>query len=181
MLRISCNLLKNRQKLLRHFSTVNMFVERQIKLSDNHSNTYNINYLRFGNGKNAVVLIPGALGTAATDFQPQMNELPKLLPNHSIISFDPPGYGKSRPPNRTFPLDFYYRDAFVANELMKALAFDKYSVLGWSDGGIVGLILAAKFTEFIDKLAVWGTNSYILPEETKMYESMWNPFSFLSQ
>lgn len=150
-----------------------MFVDKQIQLFDDQSNAYNINYTRFGSGPKAVILIPGALGTAATDFLPQTQQLPKLLPNYSIISFDPPGYGKSRPPQRTFPLNFYYRDAFVANELMKALEFEKYSILGWSDGGIIGLILAAKFVNSVDKLAVWGTNSYILPEEIKIYESVY--------
>ena len=81
------------------------------------------------------------------------------------------GYGKSRPPNRTFPLDFFHRDATVANELMKVLEFNKYSVLGWSDGGITGLIMAAKFNAAIEKLVFWGANSYILPEEVQSYES----------
>lgn len=31
--------------------------------------------------------------------------------------------------------------------------------------------MAAKFNESIEKLVVWGANSYILPEEVEIYES----------
>lgn len=175
MLRSSGRSTKSASQSLRHFSTANQFVEKQIQLADNRANRYNINYSRCGTAQNAVILIPGALGTAATDFRPQLDQLPSLLPDHSIVTFDPPGYGKSRPPQRTFPPDFYVRDAFVAHELMKSLAFGKYSILGWSDGGIVGLIMAGKFAASVEKLAVWGTNSYILPDETKMFESTYAP------
>lgn len=92
MLRIPLSLTKIARQSPRHFSTVKMFVENQTQLCDNRANRYTINYSRCGDGKNAIVLIPGALGTAATDFQPQLEQLPKLLPNHSIVSFDPPGY-----------------------------------------------------------------------------------------
>lgn len=160
---------------LRHFSTtgpVSMSVEqKRIKLEDSNKNTYNIHFVRKGQGNDGIILLPGALGTASTDFQPQLDQLPALLPNYSIIAWDPPGYGKSRPPNRTFELDFFHRDAFVANALMRSLEFAKYSVLGWSDGGITGLLMAAKYQKSVEKLVIWGANSYILPEETKIYES----------
>lgn len=146
------------------------FEEKYIQLNCN-KNTYNINYVRSGHGQNAMILLPVALGSAFTDFKPQIEQLPKLLPNYTIIAWDPPGYGKSMPPKRTFPLDFFERDAFVANTLMQTLDFPKYSILGWSDGGITGIIMAAKFNESIEKLIIWGANSYILPEEVKIYES----------
>lgn len=173
MLRICVGYMKNNKKSLRHFSTTGpVMCEKQIKINDSNKNTYNIHFVRKGQGNDAIILLPGALGSAKTDFQPQIDNLPNLLPNYTLIAWDPPGYGKSRPPNRTFNLDFFYRDAFVANELMRSLEFNKYSILGWSDGGITGLIMAAKYTKSIDKLVIWGSNSYILPEELKIYESL---------
>lgn len=185
MLRILCGRLEIvRNSLFRHFSTtkpVTMSVEEnQINLKDSKENTYNINYVRKGHGTNAIILMPGALGSAATDFQPQIDQLPNLLTNYSIIGWDPPGYGKSTPPNRTFDLDFFHRDAFVANALMQSLGLNKYSVLGWSDGGITGLIMAAKNPNSIDKLVIWGSNSYILPEEKDIYESSYIQTSNIS-
>lgn len=173
MLRIGINCVKNFRTTFRHFSTGNpmlRYEEKQIQLNCNNI-SYNINYVRNGHGDKAVILLPGALGSAQTDFQPQIDQLPKLLPNYTIIAWDPPGYGKSRPPNRTFPLDFFHRDAAVANELMKSLDFNKYSALGWSDGGITGLIMAGKFNDSVEKLIIWGSNAYILPDEIEIYKS----------
>lgn len=173
MLSIGLGFVRNCSKTIRHFSTTTVvmrFDEKQIQLNCNKS-LYNINYVRSGHGEKGLILLPGALGSASTDFQPQIEHLPKLLPNHSIIAWDPPGYGKSRPPNRTFPLDFFHRDASVANALMESLEFKSYSILGWSDGGITALIMGAKFNNAIEKLVIWGTNSYILPDEVKIYES----------
>lgn len=165
--------IKNCSKTIRHFSTTIMRCqEQQIQLNCNKI-SYNINYVRSGQGKKALILLPGALGSAHTDFQPQIKHLPNLLPNYTIIAWDPPGYGKSQPPNRTFPLDFFHRDASVANTLMETLHFTNYSIMGWSDGGITGLIMAAKFNQSIDKLIIWGANSYIHPDEIKIYESMY--------
>lgn len=142
------------------------FEEKQIQL-----NTYNINYVRSGQGSKALILLPGALGSAFTDFRPQIEQFPTLLKNYTIIAWDPPGYGKSTPPKRTFPLDFFHRDATIANSLMQSLDLPNYSIVGWSDGGITGMIMAAKFNNSIEKLVIWGANSHILPEEMKIYES----------
>ena len=54
---------------------------------------------------------------------------------------------------------------------MKTLGYNKFSLLGWSDGGITSLILAAKYPENIRKLIVTGSNAYITPEEMEIYES----------
>lgn len=173
MLRIGMSFVKNIRKTIRHFSTSNtmfQYEEKHIQLNCNNT-SYNINYVRNGHGDKAVILLPGALGSAHTDFQSQIEHLPKLLPNYTIIAWDPPGYGKSRPPNRTFPLDFFHRDADVANQLMKSLNFNQYSALGWSDGGITGLIMAAKFNKSIDKLVIWGSNAYLVAKDVAIYES----------
>lgn len=109
-------------------------------------------------------------GTIWTDFKPQIEGLDKKI--FSVIAWDPPGYGKSRPPDRTFPINFYERDAEYANNFMKALGYHNYSLIGWSDGGISSLILAARHSDNIRKMIVFGSNSYILPEELKVYQSM---------
>jgi valacyclovir hydrolase len=122
--------------------------------------------------KQAVLLMPGALGSAWTDFKPQIEKLPHLLPQHAVIAWDPPGYGKSIPPSRHFSVDFFEEDATCARNLMLAIGFPRFSVLGWSDGGITGMILAANHAESVEKLVIWGANAYILPEELKIYESI---------
>lgn len=132
-----------------------------------------LHYIKAGeeNGKAALLLMPGALGSGITDFTPQIKSLPKLLPNYTVIAWDPPGYGQSTPPIRQFTKDFFAKDAECAVDLMKTIGYDAFSILGWSDGGITGMILAANYPHAVEKLVIWGANAYITKEETVIYES----------
>lgn len=55
--------------------------------------------------------------------------------------------------------------------MLQKIGTNKFSLLGWSDGGISSLILAAKYPESVEKLVVWGSNAYVTPEEIQTYES----------
>lgn len=112
------------------------------------------------------------LGSAFTDFKPQIENLPKLLPNYQIMAWDPPGYGHSIPPNREFTTNFLENDADCAKKLMEVLKIDKFSLLGWSDGGITALILSGKYPKSVEKLAIFGSNAFIIEEELKIYDSI---------
>lgn len=54
---------------------------------------------------------------------------------------------------------------------LQVLSIDKCSLLGWSDGGITALFMAAKYPQFVDKLVIWGANAYITDEDIELYES----------
>ncbi|XP_053605739.1 valacyclovir hydrolase-like isoform X2 [Plodia interpunctella] len=140
-------------------------MEEKIKIRD-----YNINYLKVGNGPHNVLCLPGALGTIWTDFQPQVEGFDRE--KFTLIVWDPPGYGKSRPPDKKFNENFYEIDADYAAEFMKELQIPKYSLLGWSDGGNTGMILAAKHQAAVQKLVVWGSNSFILPNDLDLCKSV---------
>ncbi|XP_018356228.1 PREDICTED: valacyclovir hydrolase [Trachymyrmex septentrionalis] len=139
--------------------------ERKIKV-----NNMEINYARVGTGDHPVLLLPGALGSIWTDFKPQMENL--NVDGLTIVAWDPPGYGKSRPPDRTFPDDFFQRDATWAYNLMKTLGYSKFSLIGWSDGGITSLLLASAYPDSVYRMVVFGANAYIHPDETKIYENI---------
>lgn len=161
--------------------------EKKIQVGD-----YQINYLKVGNGPYNLLFMPGALGSIWTDFAPQIKGLSKDL--FTLIAWDPPGYGKSIPPVREFPINFYEKDADTALLLMrvikylfiyfcnlrsnvglifkfKALDLQKFSLLGWSDGGISSIFLAAKYPKNVKKAVIWGANSHILKSELKLYDS----------
>lgn len=136
-----------------------------------------LNCLRTGTG-HSVFCLPGSLGTIWTDFESQVSGF--NLNKYSLNVWDPPGYGKSRPPDRTFPLNFYERDADWAAELIKKLQIEPCSLLGWSDGGITAIILAAKYPELVKKLVIWGANAYVTDTDLKLYQniediSKWSP------
>ncbi|XP_014219196.1 valacyclovir hydrolase-like [Copidosoma floridanum] len=130
----------------------------------------NINYVKTGVGEHPVLLLPGAVGSIWTDFKPQIEKLDKE--KLTVVAWDPPGYGKSRPPNRTFPEDFFRKDAALACNLMKTLGYEKFSLVGWSDGGITALIIAAQYPENVQKIVVFGANSYMAPSEIETYEKI---------
>ena len=83
-------------------------------------NSGKIFYETAGNGPHNLLLLPGALGSTRTDFLPQLSKLDGE--KFTIHAWDPPGYGKSRPPNRTWPDKFFDRDAADAAALIKHLS-----------------------------------------------------------
>lgn len=133
-------------------------------------NGVQLHYQRVGEGDHAVLLMPGMLGCGQTDFMPQIQKLNRKL--FTVVAWDPRGYGHSRPPNRDFPPDFFERDAKDAIDLMKALNFQKASLLGWSDGGITALIAAARFPSFVHKMVIWGANAYVTQEDIQLYQGI---------
>jgi hypothetical protein len=70
-----------------------------------------------GKGPNVVFFFPGAMGTCTTDFQDQYSGFD--LSKFTIVTWDAPGYGNSRPPKRNTVGNYYKRDAPVAIALMK--------------------------------------------------------------
>ncbi|XP_029446408.1 valacyclovir hydrolase [Rhinatrema bivittatum] len=133
-------------------------------------NGVQLHYQRTGTGDHALLLLPGVLGSSQTDFGPQLKSLNKA--RFTVVAWDPRGYGRSIPPNRDFPPDFFQRDAKDAIDLMQALNFKRFSLLGWSDGGITALVAAGKYTPLIRKLVVWGANSYVTEEDLKLYNDV---------
>ena len=125
-----------------------------------------------------LLLIPGALGTGAGDFEYQIAWFAER--GFEVIAPDPRGYGRSRPPERDFPLDFYDRDAADMFALMSALGHQQFSVMGWSDGANIATIMAAEKPQAVTKLVVFGGQSFLTPEEIEAFKailkiSAWSP------
>jgi valacyclovir hydrolase len=125
-----------------------------------------------------LLLIPGALGTGAGDFPGQIGWFAER--GFEVVAPDPRGYGKSRPPERDYPLDFYYRDAADMFALISALGHERFSILGWSDGANIAAIMAAQEPERIAKLVMFGGQSFLTAEEIAVFNtirkiSAWSP------
>jgi len=63
---------------------------------------------------------------------------------------------------------------------LQSLKIDKYSLLGWSDGGITALIAASQAVDQVEKLVVWGSNAYVTGNDVELYEKIrdvdkWSP------
>ena len=68
---------------------------------------------------------PGALGTGESDMKTLLDSGDGLNGvsggGLTLLAWDPPGYGKSTPPKRTFPVDFLDRDAKEAAAFMETM------------------------------------------------------------
>lgn len=134
-------------------------------------NGVSLHYETRGDGPHAIVCIPGALGTVQTDFAPQLQYFGEKGRGFTIVAFDPRGYGQSRPAERfKRGSNFFLQDARDAHTLMQHLSFPKYSVLGWSDGGIAGLFLSVTFPQAVRSLVAWGANAFVTDEDVEMFE-----------
>ncbi|KAL5021330.1 hypothetical protein ScPMuIL_000485 [Solemya velum] len=129
-----------------------------------------------GDGSHVILLLPGALGSSRTDFTRQLSDFNKH--DFTLIAMDPRGFGKSIPPERDWPLEFLQRDAEDAIELVKKLGIEKVSILGFSDGGNVAMIMAARYPEIVAKLVIWGANAYITEKDMEMYRSLQDIWSW---
>ena len=126
----------------------------------------------------ALLMIPGALGTGAGDFHAQIGWFAEH--GFTVIAPDPRGYGQSRPPQRDFPLDFYFRDAADMFALMSGLGHYRFAIMGWSDGANIATIMAAQQPERVQKLVVFGGQSFLTAEEIAAFNdirkiSAWSP------
>jgi valacyclovir hydrolase len=136
-----------------------------------------LHYERAGQGA-PLLLIPGALGTGAGDFSGQLDWF--AARRFEVIAPDPRGYGRSRPPAREYPLDFYHRDAADMLTLMTAVGHERFAIIGWSDGGNIAAIMAATHPQRVSKLVVFGGQSFLTAEEIAAFNairkvSAWSP------
>ena len=109
-----------------------------------------------------VLLIHGFGGTPESDFAGQ---LPILRQRYRIIAPHLHGYGRST--HRTaYTLTFYHDDAADLAALLDMLHIGRTLVVGFSDGGITGLVLAANCPERVIALAVMGAQPTINAQNT---------------
>jgi len=107
-------------------------------------------YETYGSGP-PVLLIHGN-GQSIAGFKEQIGPLSK---GHQVIAMDSRGQGKSELGTAAFT---YEQMADDCNALLDHLKLDHVKVLGWSDGGIIGLLLAIHHPEKVGMLAAMAAN-----------------------
>ncbi len=115
-----------------------------------------ISYDLIGSGVPALIL-HGWL-EVGLDHLPLAEQL--VANGYSVILPDLPGYGKSVPPKRTYPTDFYKRDAAIMGEFLAALlaifGARNAHIFGFSDGGEVALLLGVEYAHLCRSVTAWG-------------------------
>ena len=107
-------------------------------------------YAVYGEGE-PVLLIHGGLGNADVwGFQ-----VPALAESHKVIVADSRGHGRSTRSDKPFGYELM-ADDYLA--LLDHLGIDKVALVGWSDGGIIGLDIAIRHPERLSRLFAFGAN-----------------------
>jgi pimeloyl-ACP methyl ester carboxylesterase len=115
-------------------------------------------------GKDPVILLHGGLiSSDEWGF-----EVPLLSKTHKVIVVDSRGHGRSSMSNQPLGYNLMASDVL---QLMDYLRIKKASIVGWSDGGIIGLIIAIQHPERLNKLFTFGTNYNHSGEKTELFDS----------
>lgn len=104
-----------------------------------------------------VLLLHGFAGTAETDFAAQ---LPSLTRQYTVLAPHLHGYGRSSH-RQSYSTQYYREDVADMIALLDALALSHVYVLAFSDGAIVGLLLAALHPQRVRALAALGGQATI--------------------
>ena len=110
-------------------------------------------YAVYGKG-DPVLFIHGGLGHADI----WAHQVADLMLDHKVIVADSRGHGRSTRTEAPYGYDLMASD-YVA--LLDHLKIDKTALVGWSDGGIIGLDIAMKHPERLTKLFAHAANSTV--------------------
>jgi pimeloyl-ACP methyl ester carboxylesterase len=113
-------------------------------------NNIKLYYETYGNGQ-PILMIHGNGGniTAMSD------QIKFFSPKHKVIVADSRGHGKSEIGAGRLTYEQMSEDL---NLLLEQLKLKSVYILGWSDGGIIGLLLAINHPDKVAKLAIMGAN-----------------------
>ena len=113
-------------------------------------NGVRIYYETYGSGPPVLLLHP-----AATFFETMHYFISGLAPSHLVIAVDSRGQGRST--DSSAPLTY----AQMGDDMIKlidTLHLKRVDVVGWSDGGIIGLDMAMKHPDRVRRLIAIGAN-----------------------
>ncbi|MBV8587394.1 MAG: alpha/beta hydrolase [Verrucomicrobia bacterium] len=113
-------------------------------------NGVRIYYAEFGRGE-PLILLHGGLG----NIEQFGNQIPALEAHYKVIALDSRGHGRST--RSTAPFSYHLMADDVLG-VMNYLRIPKAAVIGWSDGGIIGLDLAIYHPDRLNKLVAIAAN-----------------------
>lgn len=96
-------------------------------------------------------------------------QIPYFSKNYKVIVADSRAQGRSADLRDSLTYEMM-ADDYAA--LLDSMKIDSACVIGWSDGGINGLLLAIRHPEKVKKLAVTGAN--LVPDTTAVPQQIWD-------
>lgn len=110
-----------------------------------------IHYAIYGQGS-PVIFVHG--GLANTDYWG--NQVSAVAARHTVVLMDSRGHGRSTRDARPYGYDLMADDVAA---LMDYLKIAKADIVGWSDGGIIGIDLALRHKDRVGKIFAFAANT----------------------
>ena len=107
-------------------------------------------YESYGAGPPVILLHGGLANSAYWGLQ-----VPVLAKTHRVILIDSRGHGRSSRDGRAYTYELMASDVVG---VMDALKVERASVVGWSDGAIIGLVMAMKYPERLNRVFAFAAN-----------------------
>src|SRR3977135_3244294 len=117
-------------------------------------------------GQGQPLLIIHGNGGSINNF---VKQIPYFSKQYKVIIADSRAQGNSTDPGDSLSYEMM-ADDYAA--LLDAMKIDSADVIGWSDGGINGLLLAIRHPEKVKKLATTGAN--LVPDTTAVPQEIWD-------
>jgi pimeloyl-ACP methyl ester carboxylesterase len=114
-------------------------------------NGISVHYAIYGHGS-PVIFLHGGLANA--DYWG--NQVPAVAAHHTVILMDSRGHGRSARDARPYGYDLMADDVVA---LMDDLKLAKADIVGWSDGGILGIDLAMRYKQRVGKVFAFAANT----------------------
>ena len=110
-------------------------------------------YAIYGEGP-PLILLHGGLGNS----EYFGSQIPVFAKQYTVIAVDSRGHGRSGRDAKPYSYGLMASDVVA---LMDYLKIPKASIMGWSDGGIIGLDIAMNYPDRLDKLFAFGANTNV--------------------
>lgn len=114
-------------------------------------NGIRIHYRVYGQGS-PVIFLHG--GLASSNYWG--HQVPAVAARHTVILMDSRGHGRSTRDTRAYGYDLMADDVVA---LMDHLKIAKADIVGWSDGGILGIDLALRHKDRVGKVFAFAANT----------------------
>jgi pimeloyl-ACP methyl ester carboxylesterase len=116
------------------------------------ANGCSLYYATYGNGDRSVLLLHGGLANS----EYWGNQIPMLVrQKYKVVTIDSRGHGRSSRDDQ--PLSYHLMAADVLS-VLDQLRIERTSIVGWSDGAIIGLDIAINHPERLDCLFSFAAN-----------------------
>ena len=126
-------------------------------------NGQKIYYERYGKGK-PLVLLHGGINSIQSSFKYQIEFFATY---REVIAIEQVGHGHTPDSAEAFS---YFKMAKDTADLLRFLKISKADFIGWSDGGILALLIARNNPELVHRLVASGANTRLVgmsPDEIK--------------